>query len=71
MSKARDIADIGADLDELVSFHTNTNLTVTVGAGGDYATITAALAYLSQFSRIFVNSGATVTISLARNRLFV
>lgn len=37
---------------------------ITVGTGGDFNTLSAALAYASKFSHIFNNSGNTLTIEI-------
>ena len=42
----------------------STNITVTVGSGGDYATINAALAALSKYYPLYVANGFTATINL-------
>jgi len=42
----------------------STNITVTVGSGGDYATINQALEYLSGFYPLYKSSGVTATINL-------
>ena len=42
----------------------STNITVTVGTGGDYPTINAALEYLSGFYPLYKSSGITATIRL-------
>lgn len=60
--------DIGDPSFQLVSAPSsrgiNTDITVTVGAGGDYATINDALAYLSQYYPLYVKSGFTAEIKL-------
>lgn len=40
------------------------SLTVTVGPGGDYSTINAALEYLSKYQPIYKSAGITATINL-------
>lgn len=40
------------------------NLTVTVGAGGDYSTINDALEYLSKFKPLYISNGFAATVSL-------
>jgi len=40
------------------------NMTVTVGTGGDYPTINAALEYLSKLQPVYASAGITATINL-------
>ena len=40
------------------------NMTVTVGTGGDYPTINAALEYLSKLQPLYASAGITATINL-------
>ena len=40
------------------------NITVTVGTGGDYPTINAALEYLSKLQPVYASAGITATINL-------
>ena len=42
----------------------STNITVTVGSGGDYTTINSALEYLSGFYPLYKSNGVTATIQL-------
>lgn len=49
---------------ELYNLQLSSSITVTVGSGGDYATINQALAYLSQFYPLYVKTGFTATIQL-------
>lgn len=41
--------------------------TITVGTGGDFNSLTAALAYASKYSRVFNNNGNSLTIEIKAN----
>lgn len=66
--RAGDGATAFADLDPILSGTyralIDADETVTVGSGGDYATINAALEALSRDYPSYVNSGRTVTVNL-------
>jgi hypothetical protein len=57
------LADKAAAAD--VAITRNTNVTVTVGSGGDYATINEALEYLTEtYTPAYTSNGFTATVSL-------
>jgi hypothetical protein len=49
---------------ELAPTLVQSDITVTVGAGGDYPTINAALEYLSKLQPVYASAGITATINL-------
>lgn len=57
------LADLKAEFEGVVTSK-GENITVTVGTGGDYATINAALAALSVYYPLYVTAGFTATIQL-------
>jgi len=49
---------------ELAPTSVQSDITVTVGTGGDYPTINAALEYLSKLQPVYASAGITATINL-------
>ena len=49
---------------ELAPTPVQSDITVTVGTGGDYPTINAALEYLSKLQPVYASAGITATINL-------
>lgn len=52
------------NLDKGATVNIDSNITVNVGPGGEYATINEALKYLSNFNPLYKTSGITATIKL-------
>ena len=52
------------NLDKGATVNIDSDITVNVGTGGEYATINEALKYLSNFNPLYKTTGVTATINL-------